>query len=210
MARPFNKIGKEELGNQPRTQIIEDGDFTNPGIPYRGKSIPIPKNLRNETRYSMGGIIHDVSNQSIGGKIMSNTMILNNIIEILSFMCTDCTLVQEKQNKEVEEKLENNLKRIIEHLEINRQNISTEVQEIKNLEKERYETFTAAQDKTLKFINEQGKNNLESFKLKDKLENFDSQKILLIENRLKTLEEQQQAILKTINDMKEEILTFLK
>ncbi|UJT32100.1 hypothetical protein [Soymovirus malvae] len=127
-----------------------------PGIPHKGKTFPIPRNL-DGSKYLLGLSIENF-NMPIGNKLTSISQLLNNIVETLCFMIFELTpsqaLNKESSEIHIEQELEKLLARIIEQLEQNRQNIKSEIQDIKNLEETRYDTFTASQDKMINLENE--------------------------------------------------------
>lgn len=150
---------KNQLGlrNQPALIIpTDDEDQTsNPGIPYKGKMLILPKNLIRETQYSLG--ILRISNITSGLSVIAKT--LNNITEILSFQTIfqNPTLHEQTQTdlKEINIILEKHKGDLITQLEQNRINIKKDQDLIRELGEKKYETLIKNQERIINQINEQ-------------------------------------------------------
>lgn len=147
----------EELAEKaPQLRYGHYGE--NPALPYEGKAIALPRNLLEGANYTVG-LGPTLVNERIGNRLDHISRMLNNITEILTFQILNLTPSQERTSVALHENLNKEIEKlhskIIVQLEQNRQNINSEIQEIKNLENQRYETFVERQNISINIANEQ-------------------------------------------------------
>lgn len=129
----------EELaGKAP--QLVYNNGGENPALPYKGKTVALHRNLLEGAKYTVG-LNPTIENERIGYRLDGISRMLNNVTEILIFRILNLTPGQEKNNKELHEnfsvEIEKLHSKIITQLEQNRQNINSEIKEIKDLENQR-------------------------------------------------------------------------
>nr|QIZ03250.1 hypothetical protein [Blueberry red ringspot virus]QIZ03266.1 hypothetical protein [Blueberry red ringspot virus]QIZ03274.1 hypothetical protein [Blueberry red ringspot virus]QIZ03282.1 hypothetical protein [Blueberry red ringspot virus]QIZ03298.1 hypothetical protein [Blueberry red ringspot virus] len=130
--------------------VLTDNPGTNPGIPYKGKIISIPKNLLPEkTEYSLA---YDGSHeQRILPMLRFITAILNNQTEILSFL----SINQIKSGTVFTEKyFEEQKNNISIQLEQNRKNIFQKLEELKGLYDKKQDTIIQHSNRIINLITE--------------------------------------------------------